>query len=998
MEALLLLGLVGAVAYLWNRVGGLERRLHQLEHGDQTNMAARDKAAVRERAPAPAPASGHSSDPGDVRSSTRASNPQLKQPSPQTFDSEDSASTAIPARDAKIEVQKTSAKASLLAWRPSFDFEYIFGRLLPIWAGGITLAVAGFFLVRWSIENGLLNESVRVSLGFIFGAVLLAGAELAHRFSAKLADARVRQALAGAGLATLYASFYLAGSFYGLIHGGIAFAGLAGVTALAIALSYRFGLPSAVLGLLGGFAAPALAGAAEPNLPLLATYLALMTGGLVYTGRRQNRSWLGLAALGGGLGWGALMLISGPVDSLGILAIGGYLVLVGTMLPALMGQGLFGRLGRLAACTLATLQIAALVDSSGYSMLAWGAYILLAAAIAVLGWRNQRLREAGGIAAALSACLIAAWPDSGPDAAGTALAAVSAAMAAIFIGTPLLRIMRDEAAEIDWGQLALYPISLIAALCWQLGIALPEGQNGIIASAGLALALAPAAAAWIKWPKDQEPLALWTMVAFASCSALLLLAGLLLVPGWAAPVVVALIASAAFLLLRQQRMYGADILLGGLAVIGAILQLSTAGSEEFFRLVGDTGSWGLSRDTLRAFSAAVPFMLLVMRKPKRRAWQAAQVLSVIFLYGALAQSVPDSWLPTMVAGGVLALAWRMPWRAAHAGAIGIATLWALPALGIWGFAGFEALSGEPMMDFSSNTRHFLIRTLAPLVAAWIGSLLLSRRFLPEWRKGGWIIGGGLAVIMLHILYKAVFAITDLESFVALGMAERTLWQAAIAGGAIACLTLRETFLHQRIVGASLALLALAHFVCFTLMLHNPLWDTQAVGTLPIVNLLLPAYGMAIGALVVLRGSVGRASTGRGIPDAVAQKARPFADAAIMFLLAMLFLSELRQIFSGTILTYSAMTQQEDLLRSLLSIALALAYLGWGAWRQQRSWRIGSLVLMLLAVSKVFLFDAAGLEGLARIASFMALGLCLIGIGWFYSRQLKFAGTSDKEPR
>jgi uncharacterized membrane protein len=45
--------------------------------------------------------------------------------------------------------------------------------------------------------------------------------------------------------------------------------------------------------------------------------------------------------------------------------------------------------------------------------------------------------------------------------------------------------------------------------------------------------------------------------------------------------------------------------------------------------------------------------------------------------------------------------------------------------------------------------------------------------------------------------------------------------------------------------------------------------------------------------------------------------------------------------------------------------------------------------MLVAVFKVFIFDAAGLEGLARIASFFALGICLIGIGWFYSRQLAF---------
>ncbi len=43
--------------------------------------------------------------------------------------------------------------------------------------------------------------------------------------------------------------------------------------------------------------------------------------------------------------------------------------------------------------------------------------------------------------------------------------------------------------------------------------------------------------------------------------------------------------------------------------------------------------------------------------------------------------------------------------------------------------------------------------------------------------------------------------------------------------------------------------------------------------------------------------------------------------------------------------------------------------------------------MLVAVVKVFLIDAAGLDGLLRIASFTALGFRLIGIGWFYSKQL-----------
>ena len=45
------------------------------------------------------------------------------------------------------------------------------------------------------------------------------------------------------------------------------------------------------------------------------------------------------------------------------------------------------------------------------------------------------------------------------------------------------------------------------------------------------------------------------------------------------------------------------------------------------------------------------------------------------------------------------------------------------------------------------------------------------------------------------------------------------------------------------------------------------------------------------------------------------------------------------------------------------------------------------ILVLLTVLKVFLFDMAELEGVLRAASFMGLGVCLIGIGLFYQRVL-----------
>ena len=108
----------------------------------------------------------------------------------------------------------------------------------------------------------------------------------------------------------------------------------------------------------------------------------------------------------------------------------------------------------------------------------------------------------------------------------------------------------------------------------------------------------------------------------------------------------------------------------------------------------------------------------------------------------------------------------------------------------------------------------------------------------------------------------------------------------------------------------------------------------------------------------------------------------------MVAIALFAISQLRQAFAGSLLMSTPVGQSEDLMRSLGGILIAAGFLWWGAKTGARSWRIGSLAVMVIAVLKVFLVDTAGLEGLGRIASFMALGFSLIGIGWFYNRQLR----------
>ena len=61
-------------------------------------------------------------------------------------------------------------------------------------------------------------------------------------------------------------------------------------------------------------------------------------------------------------------------------------------------------------------------------------------------------------------------------------------------------------------------------------------------------------------------------------------------------------------------------------------------------------------------------------------------------------------------------------------------------------------------------------------------------------------------------------------------------------------------------------------------------------------------------------------------------------------------------------------------------------------------RLASAALVVLTVLKVFLFDMAELEGVMRAASFMGLGLCLIGIGLFYQRILGKSVRIRPEPQ
>src|SRR5262249_61560612 len=64
---------------------------------------------------------------------------------------------------------------------PAISFEERFGTRWVVWVGGLALFLGGVFLVKYSIEQDLIGPGVRVFLGALFAAALVAGGEWTRR-------------------------------------------------------------------------------------------------------------------------------------------------------------------------------------------------------------------------------------------------------------------------------------------------------------------------------------------------------------------------------------------------------------------------------------------------------------------------------------------------------------------------------------------------------------------------------------------------------------------------------------------------------------------------------------------------------------------------------------------------------------------------------------------------------------------------------------------------
>ncbi|OOO25538.1 DUF2339 domain-containing protein [Agrobacterium sp. YIC 4121] len=227
--------------------------------------------------------------------------------------SEPQEAAAIAQAEDPVSEEAPSAPASDTASAPATkeSFESLLGARWAVWAGGLALALGGIFLVKYSIESGLLSPAVRLSLAAIFGLVLGVAGEAVRRkavpgIAATYSNAMIPGVLTAAGALTLFGVVYAAYGIYGYIGPGMAF-GLLGLVAFAtIGLSLLHGQALAGLGLLGSMLTPALISTETPNIWALFLFLTISWLATAAAARRQGwtvvpslaNAGLGLWALG----------------------------------------------------------------------------------------------------------------------------------------------------------------------------------------------------------------------------------------------------------------------------------------------------------------------------------------------------------------------------------------------------------------------------------------------------------------------------------------------------------------------------------------------------------------------------------------------------------------------------------------------------------------------------------------------------------------------------
>ena len=304
---------------------------------------------------------------------------------------------------------------------PSMSLEERLGTQWAVWIGGLALALGGIFLVRYSIEQGLLGPRVRVALGGMLAAALIAIAEWLRRKERVagmpgLPSANIPSILTAAGTVVAYGDIYAAYALYGFLGPGAAFIMLGAVALATLGAALLHGPALAGLGLVGAYATPLLIVTERPNYWALYIYLAFVTASAFALARIRIWRWLAVTAIAFGVLWtlpGVGVVTVAALDAHIFHVVAGFLLAAALIVAGLLfgPDAEPGRIDRVSSAALSAYLIAltCLVIASRHDPLALTAFVVLVAATIAVSWRSESSVAAVPVAAVLVTLVMARW-------------------------------------------------------------------------------------------------------------------------------------------------------------------------------------------------------------------------------------------------------------------------------------------------------------------------------------------------------------------------------------------------------------------------------------------------------------------------------------------------------------------------------------------------------------------------------------------------------------
>ena len=311
--------------------------------------------------------------------------------------------------------------------QPGPGFEERLGTRWVVWVGGLTLALGGFFMVRYSIDAGLLGPGVRTLLGGAFALALLAAGEWTRRKESissieALPIANIPAILTAAGTAVAFATVYAAYALYDFLAPASAFILLGMVALGTLAAALLHGPALAGLGIAAAFITPILVSSEKPDFWALYIYLTIVTAAAFGLARIRLWRWLAVTTIVFALLWTFPCLQCGP----SMVAPHLFHIISGSVLAALLvvcgfmfGPGADeGQIEPISSGSLASYLLGAtlVVLASFHGDAAIIGFAVVVAGTLLVAWRAPAATGAVAAAAAFVFIVFAEWAVRGnPD-------------------------------------------------------------------------------------------------------------------------------------------------------------------------------------------------------------------------------------------------------------------------------------------------------------------------------------------------------------------------------------------------------------------------------------------------------------------------------------------------------------------------------------------------------------------------------------------------------